>query len=115
MRTRPLSFDHISPDAMAARAVAFAETMSRRRTVREYSSEPVPRALIESAIRAAGTSPSGANLQPWHFVAISDPTIKRTIRLAAEEEERAFYAERATPEWLEDLAPLGTNAEKPFL
>lgn len=100
---------------MEARARAFFEAMTSRRTVRDFSPEPVGRAVIEWAIRCAGTAPSGANKQPWTFVAISDPAVKQRVRAAAEEEERAFYQERATPEWLEDLAPLGTNADKPFL
>lgn len=116
MRTIPLpDFRRLPAPEMLSRAQEFAATMARRRTVRDFSDEPVPRALIEQAIRAAGTAPNGANLQPWHFVAVGDPAVKRTIRLAAEEEEREFYAERATPEWLEDLAPLGTDSDKPFL
>lgn len=116
MRTVPLStYQRLPPPVMLQRAADFAATMQRRRTVRDFAEEPVPRELIEAAIRAAGTAPNGANLQPWHFVAISDPAIKGAIRAAAEAEERAFYSERATPEWLEDLAPLGTDAEKPFL
>lgn len=103
------------PDEMAVRARAFADEMARRRTVRDFSSRPVPRALIEDCLRAAGTAPSGANQQPWHFVAVADPDVKRRIREAAEAEERAFYAHRAPPDWLEALAPLGTDAEKPFL
>ncbi len=103
------------PDEMAARARAFADEMARRRTVRDFSSRPVPRALIEDCLRAAGTAPSGANQQPWHFVAVADPDVKRRIREAAEAEERAFYAHRAPPDWLEALAPLGTDAEKTFL
>lgn len=103
------------PDGALQRARGFADTMWRRRTVREYSGTPVPRAVIEAAIRAAGSAPSGANLQPWHFVAVSDPELKRRIRVAAEAEEREFYAHRAPPEWLEALAPLGTDADKPFL
>lgn len=103
------------PDEMAVRARAFADEMGRRRTVRDFSARHVPRALIEDCLRAAGTAPSGANQQPWHFVAVSDPDVKRRIREAAEAEERAFYAHRAPPDWLEALAPLGTDAEKPFL
>ncbi len=86
-----------------------------RRTIRDFSSEPVPRAVLEWCLRAAGTAPNGANLQPWHFCVVEDSAIKRQIRLAAEEEEREFYEGRATPEWLEALAPLGTNQDKPFL
>jgi nitroreductase len=97
------------------KAQAFEAQMKLRRTVRDFSSAPVPRAIIESALRTAGSAPSGANQQPWTFVAISDPARKRRIRVAAEEEERAFYAGRAGEEWLEALAPLGTDADKPFL
>jgi nitroreductase len=100
---------------MQERAAAFQATMVRRRTVREFSTEPVPREVIDAALLTAGTAPNGANLQPWHFVVVSDPALKSQIRVAAEDEERAFYAGRATPEWLEDLAPLGSDAEKPFL
>lgn len=104
------------PDAeMVARASDFSAALRRRRTVRDFSDAPVPRELLEPCLLAAGSAPNGANLQPWHFVAIGDPALKREIRVAAEEEERSFYAERATPEWLEDLAPLGTDADKPFL
>jgi iodotyrosine deiodinase len=104
-----------SPEEMAGRARAFSEQMSRRRTVRDFSDRPVPRALIEDCLRAAGSAPSGANQQPWHFVAVSDTGVKRQIRVAAEAEEREFYAHRAPPEWLEVLRPLGTDASKPFL
>ncbi len=83
--------------------------------MRHFSDRPVPRAIIEQALRAAGTAPNGANLQPWHFVAVSDPAIKRRIREAAEEEEREFYARRATSEWLDALEHLGTDDSKPFL
>lgn len=100
---------------MERRAGAFYAEMQRRRTVRDFSSRPVPREVIERAVLAAGTAPSGANLQPWHFVVVSDPERKRRIRVAAEAEEREFYAHRAPPEWLEALSPLGTGAEKPFL
>ena len=89
--------------------------MQRRRTVREFSNRPVPRSVIEDCIRAAGTSPSGANMQPWHFVAVSNPALKQQIRAAAEEEEKEFYERRAPPEWLTALAALGTDANKPFL
>jgi iodotyrosine deiodinase len=103
------------PEAMSARARAFADDMGRRRTVRDFSDRPVPRALIEDCLRAAGSAPSGANQQPWHFVAVSDPSIKQRIRIAAEAEEREFYEHRAPPEWLEVLRPLGTDSNKPFL
>ena len=89
--------------------------MARRRTVRDFSDRPIPREVIEQCIRTAGSAPNGANLQPWHFVAVSDPGLKHEIRVAAEEEEREFYEHRAPNEWLEALAALGTNADKPFL
>ena len=89
--------------------------MLGRRTVRQYSSEPVPDTLIDEAIAVAGSAPSGANLQPWQFVVVRDPDVKRRIRVAAEEEERAFYEQRAPAEWLEALAPLGTDWRKEFL
>lgn len=100
---------------MTARLNAFQEHMANRRTIRDFADTPVPRSLIETAIKTAGTAPSGANFQPWHFVAISDPETKRAIREAAEEEERAFYSGRASDEWLDALAPLGTDDQKPFL
>ncbi len=100
---------------MKERAVAFSADMQRRRTVRHYSSRPVSRGIIEDCLRAAGSAPSGANMQPWHFVVVSDPEVKRRIREAAEEEEEKFYGERAPREWLEALDPLGTDDEKPFL
>ena len=111
----PLDFSVLSEDEMAARAEAFFDEMERRRSVRDFSDRPVDRRLIELAIRTASTAPSGAHKQPWTFVAVSDPAVKRRVREAAEEEERAFYAERATPEWLEALAPIGTDWRKPFL
>jgi nitroreductase len=98
-----------------ARAKAAFERLATRRSCRTFADTPVSREVIEYAIRAAGTAPSGANHQPWHFVAVSDPDTKRAIRLAAEEEERDFYAARASDEWLEALAPLGTDPDKPFL
>jgi nitroreductase len=102
----------LAPDAAAR---AFFEIMNHRRTVRQFSPEPVARETIEWVLRAAGTAPSGAHKQPWRFVCVSDAALKRRIREAAEAEEREFYARRATPEWLADLAPLGTDATKPFL
>ena len=111
----PYDFRRVSEEEMAARAEGFFRDMDRRRSTRHFSNEPVPRRLIELAIRTASTAPSGAHKQPWTFVAVSDPAVKHRIREAAEEEERAFYAERATPEWLEALAPIGTDWEKPFL
>lgn len=103
------------PEEMAARAQAFHADLRRRRTVRDFDSRPVPRGVIEACLQAAGTAPSGANLQPWHFAVIVDPAAKRRIRAAAEVEERAFYEGRAPKQWLEALAPLGTDAAKPFL
>ncbi len=100
---------------MPARAEAFAADLARRRTVRDFSDRPIPAGVVDACIRTAGTAPSGANLQPWHFVVVTDPAIKRRIREAAEAEEREFYEKRATPEWLAALEPLGTDANKPFL
>ncbi len=104
-----------SDDEQLDRAQKFYGTMQRRRTIREFSSRPVQPEVIEYCIRAAGTAPSGANLQPWHFVAVSDPVMKRQIRVAAEAAEKEFYEHRAPKAWLEALAPLGTNSRKPFL
>ena len=98
-----------------ARAAAFTDSMATRRTCRDFAPTPVPRAVIEQAILAAGTAPSGANHQPWHFAVIESPAAKARLRAAAEAEERAFYAERASPEWLAALAPLGTDADKRYL
>jgi iodotyrosine deiodinase len=112
----PLSYrPGYGDEEILARAVAFHQLMQQRRTVREFSSKPVDRRVIEAAIATAGTAPSGANLQPWHFVAISDVALKQTIRREAEVEEQEFYTHRAPPEWLAALAPLGTDANKPFL
>ncbi len=107
--------DSQSDDEILRRTKEFYETMQRRRTFRDFSDRPVPRKVIEHCIRAAGTAPSGANLQPWHFVAVSDPMLKQQIRIAAEKEEKEFYAQRAPKAWLEALAPLGTDSNKPFL
>ena len=115
METRPLNFQELPGAEMAARSLAFYELMSHRRTVREFSPRPVPRALIETGLRTAGTAPNGANLQPWHFAVIGDPVVKRRVREAAEIEEREFYEHKAPPAWLDALAPLGTDAAKPFL
>ncbi|MDQ6860188.1 MAG: nitroreductase family protein [Verrucomicrobiota bacterium] len=105
----------LSDEELRANATAFNERMQRRRTVREFSARPVPREVIESCLSAAGSAPSGANLQPWHFVAVADSTVKYEIRAAAEEEEREFYEHRAPAAWLAALAPLGTDSKKPFL
>jgi nitroreductase len=102
-------------EEMKRRAAEFYAEVKRRRTVRHFSDRPVPREIIEDCLRAAGTAPNGANMQPWHFVVVSDPAVKRKIREGAEEEEREFYGGRAPAEWLEALAPLGTDEHKPFL
>jgi len=102
-------------EEMKQRASSFRKEMQRRRTVRSFSDQPVPREIIEECLLTAGTAPNGANLQPWHFVVISDPKVKHEIRVAAEEEEREFYNRRAPQEWLEALGPLGTDSNKPFL
>ena len=107
--------DRQSDDEILRRTKEFYETMQHRRTFRDFSDRPVPRRVIEHCIRAAGTAPSGANLQPWHFGAVSDPVVKQQIRIAAEKEEKEFYAQRAPKAWLEALAPLGTDSNKPFL
>ena len=104
-----------SENEMCRRVTEFYAEIKTRRTVRDFSDRPVPKVVIEEAIRAAGTSPSGANQQPWHFAVITDRNLKRQIREAAEEEERAFYENRAPDEWLEALSPLGTDANKSFL
>src|SRR6187549_3834062 len=108
-------YQEFDREAMALRAASSYKDIKRRRTVRDFSNRPVDRQVIEDCIRAAGTAPNGANLQPWHFVAVSDPAIKRQICVGAEEEERAFYNGKAPQEWLDALAPLGTDEHKPFL
>jgi iodotyrosine deiodinase len=105
----------MSDEERIRRAREFADEAHRRRTVRDFAPTPVPREAIEHCLRAAGSAPSGANQQPWRFVAVQDAAIKRRIREAAEAEEREFYANRAPQQWLNALAPLGTDAEKPFL
>lgn len=114
-RYQPLDYHRLDPETMAVRARDFRVLMARRRTVRDYSSRPVPRGIIEEAVRTASLAPSGANQQPWTFVCISDAAAKNRIRLAAEEEERAFYGGRAGQEWLDALSHLGTDWRKPFL
>jgi len=108
-------YKHLSPDEVRSRAEHFEIAMRSRRTVRDFSSEPVPREVIESAIRAAGLAPSGANRQPWHFAVVTDAELKHKIRQAAEKEEKDFYAFRAPQDWLDALAELGTTWEKSFL
>ena len=102
-------------EEMKRRAAEFLESMKRRRTVRDFSSRPVPAEVIEACLLAAGTAPNGANMQPWHFVVVTDAAVKHKIRIAAEEEEHEFYHHKAPQEWLDALAPLGTNEHKPFL
>ena len=102
-------------DEMRERIEEFYADIDRRRTVREFSDRPVPRDIIETALKAANTAPSGANLQPWHFAVVSGAETKRKIREAAEVEEREFYEHRASDEWLAALEPLGTDDQKPFL
>jgi nitroreductase len=114
-RLVPLQFERLAPAAQQARLDAFRARMLTRRTVRHYSSDPVPDRLIDEAITVAGSAPSGANLQPWRFIVVRDAEVKRKIREAAEAEEREFYAHRAPAEWLEALAPLGTDPDKSFL
>jgi nitroreductase len=109
------SYREYSTDEMRQRISAFFESMQRRRTVREFSDRAVPIDIVRTALAAAGTAPSGANLQPWHFVVVSDPAIKHRIRIAAEAEEKEFYEHRASKEWLAALEPLGTDTDKPFL
>lgn len=112
----PLSeYEELPVEEMRRRASHFYRRIRRRRTVREFSDRPVPREIIESCLLAAGTAPSGANQQPWHFVVVTDPSLKKKIREGAEEEERAFYSGRAPDEWLEALSHLGTDEHKPFL
>ena len=112
----PLQFERLPEDEMLARGHDFRELMARRRSVRAFAPDPVPRKLIEAAIEAANTAPSGANRQPWHFAVVSDPAVKAEIRRGAEAEEKEFYeGGRATEEWLKALAPLGTDWRKPFL
>jgi nitroreductase len=102
-------------EEMRKRARSFYKNMKRRRTVRDFSDRNVPQEIIEYCLRAAGTTPNGANKQPWHFVVVSDPEVKKKIREGAEKEEKEFYERRAPDEWLEALEPLGTDAKKPFL
>lgn len=105
----------LSDEARLKRITQAAADLSTRRSVRDFADTPVPRAVIETAIRAAGSAPSGANHQPWHFTAVSDPDVKRKIRIAAEAEEAQFYGGKAPDDWIDALAPLGTNASKLFL
>ena len=108
-------YSPVSKAQMSDSVSDMLKLLSSRRTIRDFDDKPVPREIIETAIKAAATAPNGANQQPWHFAAISNADMKRRIRLAAEEEERAFYGGRASEEWLDALTPLGTDAQKPFL
>ncbi|MEO0865555.1 MAG: nitroreductase family protein [Pseudomonadota bacterium] len=105
----------LSDDEMRTRVQAFRDFMATRHSVRDYDTRPVAQDVIEACVAAAGTAPSGANHQPWHFVAINDPAIKKQIRDAAEEEERKFYEGGASDEWIKALEPIGTNDHKPHL
>jgi len=109
----PLDWPGVTPAESQARARAFREAMARRRSVRHFSSEPLPEGVLEDAIACAASAPSGANQQPWTFVVVTDPELKARLREAAETEEREFYERRGTEEWLEALAPLGTDWRKP--
>jgi nitroreductase len=112
----PLSgYQEYSSDEMSRRAGEFLDEMRRRRSVRQFSDRPVPGDVIRACLMTAGSAPSGANLQPWHFVVVSDPEVKHQIRVAAEAEEHVFYAKRAPKAWLDALAPLGTDEHKPYL
>lgn len=113
--TEPAPQLRLDLDVARRRLGRFVQAMASRRSIREFSQEPVPDDLVEQAVLAASRAPSGANIQPWRFVHVTDPTVRRQVREAAEAEEREFYERRATPEWLEVLAPLGTDATKPFL
>lgn len=110
-----LEFQELTESEMSARAESFLTRMSTRRTVRDFSDRPVKQDIIQNALATAGTAPSGANRQPWHFAAVGSSAIKKQIRLGAEEEERQFYNGRAPQDWLDALAPFGTDANKPFL
>ncbi len=112
---QPLQFTHRCADELIVRSESFKTLMQQRRTVRDFAPTPVPDSVITNAIATAASAPSGANMQPWHFAAIQDATMKRKIRLAAEEEEREFYDHRASDEWLDALTPFATDAAKPFL
>jgi nitroreductase len=114
-RFLPLEFERLSPDEERRRSDEFLARIAKRRTVRDFSDEPVSWELVANAVRAAATAPSGANRQPWRFVVVSNPAVKREIRIAAEAEEKDSYERRMPEEWLEALAPLGTDWHKPFL
>ena len=115
IQTIPFDFQEYPIEEIQSRALRYYENMSRRRTIRDFSKRAVPIDVIENCIRAADTAPNGANQHPWHFVVVTDQEKKRKIRVAAEKEEKEFYSTRAPKEWLDVLAPLGTDAHKPFL
>ena len=114
-RFEPLAFERLAPEEQGRRSGEFLSRIAARRTVRDFSPEPVPYELIRNAVEAAALAPSGANRQPWKFVVVSDPDVKHRIRVAAEAEEKESYERRMPGEWLEALAPLGTDWHKPFL
>jgi iodotyrosine deiodinase len=114
-RFAPLAFEHLDAGEQRRRSEQFLSRIATRRTVRDFAADPVPFELVRNAIRAAAAAPSGANRQPWRFVVVSDPAVKREIRVAAEAEEKESYERRMPEEWLEALAPLGTDWHKPFL
>lgn len=114
-QSRPLAFERSSADEQLARSRRFLDGISTRRTVRDFCPDPVPIELLHNAVRAAASAPSGANLQPWRFVIVTSPAIKQQIRVAAEAEEKESYERRMPPDWLEALAPLGTDWHKEFL
>ncbi len=111
----PINFQGYTEEEMRERALSFFNLMKRRHSTRDFADKPVPLDVIKKCLEVAGRAPSGANQQPWHFVVVTDKEIKHQIRLAAEEEERAFYAGRASEEWLKALAPLGTDPDKSFI
>lgn len=111
----PYRIPEVDQDELVSRSAEFFASMDQRRSCRDFSARPVPRSVIENIIKTASTAPSGAHKQPWFFVAVQSPEVKKAIRIAAEAEEKEFYEKRAPEDWLEDLAPLGTNWEKPFL
>lgn len=115
MEDEALAFEEYPPAVMRDRADAFLRSLATRRTVRMFSSRPVPEEVLAACLAAAHTAPSGANLRPWHFAVVQSPEMKHRIRVAAEEEEHAFYESRAPGEWLEVLKPIGTDWRKPFL
>jgi iodotyrosine deiodinase len=115
VKTIDLQFEQMAEEVMALRARSFEKRMQTRRTVRDFSDRPVAREIIENCLLTAGSAPSGANRQPWHFAVVSDPAIKQQIRTGAEKEEQEFYSSRAPQDWLDVLKPLGTDSNKPFL